>query len=128
MDCIFIKVKQDHQVLSQAVYLALGVNVLGQKELLGLWISENEGAKFGLGILTELQNRGLRDIFIACVDGLSGFPEAIAAAFPKTQVPLCIIHQVRNSLKYVVSADKKSVATDLKTIYTSPTRTAAELA
>ena len=126
MDCIFIKVKQDNQVLSKAIYLALGVSMEGQKELLGMWISENEGAKFWLGIMTELKNRGLSDIFIACVDGLSGFPEAISAAFPRTEVQLCIVHQVRNSLKYVVSADKRAVARDLRTIYNAPTIVAAE--
>ncbi len=99
----------------------MGVNLEGHKELLGLWISENEGAKFWLNVLTELQNRGVKDILIACVDGLKGFPEAINAAFPETEIQLCIVHIVRNSLKYVPWKDYKAVTADLKQIYQSAT-------
>jgi len=101
LDCIVLKSRQDNRVINKAIYLALGVNLDGQKELLGLWISENEGAKFWLNVLTELQNRGVKGILIACVDGLAGFPDAINAAFPDTQIQLCIVHMVRNSMKYV---------------------------
>jgi len=99
-DALRVKIRTDHTVTNQAVYLALGVNLEGEKELLGLWIAQNEGAKFWLGVLNELKNRGVDDLFIACVDGLSGFPEAVEAAFPQTQVQLCIVHMVRNSLRY----------------------------
>src|SRR5690606_11097977 len=95
LDCIVVKIRQDKQVINKAVYLALGVTMEGQKELLGLWLSENEGAKFWLGVLTELQNRGVRDILIACVHGLKGFPDAIAAVYPETQIQLCVAHMVR---------------------------------
>lgn len=121
LDCIFVKIRQDKQVINKAVYLALGINLEGQKELLGMWFSENEGAKFWLSVLTELQNRGVKDILIACVDGLKGFPDAINAAFPQTQIQLCIVHMVRNSLKYVTWKDYKAVTADLKLIYRSAT-------
>ena len=121
LDCIVVKIRQDKQVINKAIYLALGVNLEGHKELLGLWISENEGAKFWLNVLTELQNRGVKDILIACVDGLKGFPEAINAAFPETEIQLCIVHIVRNSLKYVPWKDYKAVTADLKQIYQSAT-------
>ena len=117
LDCIVVKIRQDKKVINKAVYLALGVNMEGHKELLGMWLSENEGAKFWLNVLTELQNRGVKDILIACVDGLKGFPEAINTAFPQTQVQLCIVHMVRNSLKYVPWKDYKAVTADLKQIY-----------
>jgi transposase-like protein len=104
------------------------VNLAGNKELLGLWMTQNESSKFWLSVLTELQNLGIRDIFIACVDGLSGFPEAIAAVFPQTSVQLCIVHQVRNSLSYVSYKDRKAVAADLKLVYTAPTEAEAEQA
>lgn len=116
LDCIVVKIRQDKQVINKSVYLALGVNMEGQKELLGMWLSENEGAKFWLNVLTELQNRGVKDIFIACVDGLKGFPDAINTAFPNTQIQLCIVHMVRNSMKYVPWKDYKAVALDLKAI------------
>lgn len=125
LDCLVVKVQQDQRVINKSLYLALGVNMDGHKELLGLWIAETEGAKFWLSVLTELQNRGVKDIFIACVDGLSGFPDAIAAAYPKTRVQLCIVHMVRNSLRYVASKNMKAVAAGLKTIYQAPTRAAA---
>jgi len=121
LDCIILKIRQDKRVIKKAVYLALGVNLDGQKELLGMWISENEGAKFWLSVLTELKNRGLEQILIACVDGLSGFPEAIEVVYPQTRVQLCIIHQVRNSLKYVSWKDYKAVTADVKSIYRSAT-------
>jgi transposase-like protein len=128
LDCIVTKVKHDKQVLNKAIYLALAINAAGHKELLGLWIAENEGSKFWLAILTELQNRGVKDILITCVDGLKGFPEAINAAFPKTLVQLCIVHMVRNSLRYVASKHMKEVASDLKQIYRSATADEAEIA
>lgn len=121
LDCIVVKIRQDKKVINKAIYLALGVNMEGHKELLGLWLAENEGAKFWLNVLTELQNRGVKDILIACVDGLKGFPDAINTAFPETQIQLCIVHMVRNSMKYVVWKDYKFVAADLKRIYQSAT-------
>ncbi|MBA4719474.1 MAG: IS256 family transposase, partial [Nitrosopumilus sp.] len=111
-----------------AIYLALGVNMEGHKELLGMWISENEGAKFWLNVLTELQNRGVKDILIACVDGLIGFPDAISSVYPNTQIQLCIVHMVRNSMKYVPYKDYKAVSTDLKRIYQSITEQEAQQA
>ena len=128
LDCIVVKIRQDKQVINKAIYLALGVTMEGQKELLGLWLSENEGAKFWLGVLTELQNRGVRDILIACVDGLKGFPDAIAAVYPHTQIQLCVVHMVRNSVKYVPWKDYKAVTGDLKRIYQSVTEEEALLA
>jgi len=121
LDCIVLKIRQDKRVINKAIYLALGVNLEGQKELLGLWISENEGAKFWLQVLTELKNRGVEQILIACVDGLSGFPDAINTAFPDARIQLCIVHMVRNSLKYVPWKDYKAVTADLKRIYQSAT-------
>jgi|EPASupsiteSAE347_1022098.scaffolds.fasta_scaffold17872_1 putative transposase len=121
LDCLVVKIKQNNQVTNKAVYLALAINMEGQKELLGMWISQNEGAKFWLGVLTELKNRGVKDILIACVDGLTGFPEAIEHVYPKTQTQLCIVHMIRNSLKYVSYKERKELAQDLKTIYTAAT-------
>lgn len=121
LDCIVVKVRQDKRVINKAIYLALGINMDGHKELLGLWMSENEGAKFWLNVLTELQNRGIKDILIACVDGLKGFPDAINAVYPNTQIQLCIVHMVRNSMKYVPWKDYKPVAADLKQIYQAAT-------
>ena len=128
LDCIVVKIRQDKKVINKAVYLALGVNMEGHKELLGLWLSENEGSKFWLNVLTELQNRGVKDILIACVDGLKGFPDAISAAFPQTRIQLCIVHMVRNSVKYVPWKDYKSVTADLKRIYQSVTEDEALVA
>jgi putative transposase len=128
MDALVIKVQQDKRVINKAFYLALGVNTEGKKEFLGIWISENEGAKFWLNVLTEIKNRGVSDIFISCVDGLTGFPEAIETVFPKTKVQLCIVHMVRNSLRYVGWKERKAVAADLRAIYTADTLDAAELA
>jgi len=121
LDCLVVKIRQDKKVINKAVYLALGVNVEGHKELLGMWISENEGAKFWLNVLTELQNRGVKDILIACVDGLKGFPDAINTVYPDTQIQLCIVHMVRNSLKFVPWKDYKAITADLKRIYQSIT-------
>ena len=121
LDCLVVKIRQDKKVINKAVYLALGVNVEGHKELLGMWISENEGAKFWLNVLTELQNRGVKDILIACVDGLKGFPDAINTVYPDTQIQLCIVHMVRNSLKFVPWKDYKAITSDLKRIYQSIT-------
>jgi putative transposase len=128
LDCIVVKIRQDKRVINKAVYLALGVNMEGHKELLGLWLAENEGAKFWLNVLTELQNRGVRDILIACVDGLKGFPDAINSAYPQTRIQLCIVHMVRNSMKFVPWKDYKPVAADLKQIYQSATEEEALLA
>jgi transposase-like protein len=127
MDCIHLKIRQDKQIISKAIYLVLGINLHGHKELLGMWISENEGAKFWLSVLTELKNRGVQDVMVACVDGLKGFPDAISAVFPKTQVQLCIVHMVRNSLKFVAWKDRKEVAEDLKVIYHSVSVEEAEM-
>ena len=127
LDCIVLKVRQDKRVINKSIFLALGINTEGQKELMGMWIAENEGAKFWLSVLTELQNRGVEDILIACVDGLKGFPDAINAVFPQTNVQLCIVHMVRNSLKYVSWKDYKAVTTDLKLIYRSSTEEEALL-
>ena len=126
LDAIRIKVRQDGRVINKAVYLALGVNLEGLKEVLGLWTAETEGAKFWLQVVTDLKNRGVKDIFIACVDGLKGFPEAIETIFPETQVQLCIVHMVRHSLNYVSWKQRKEVAADLKAIYSASTIEEAE--
>ncbi|EKE0170936.1 IS256 family transposase [Salmonella enterica] len=128
MDCIVVKVHQNGRVINKAVFLALGINTEGQKELLGIWLAENEGAKFWLSVLTELKNRGLQDILIACVDGLKGFPDAINSIYPQTHIQLCIIHMVRNSLKYVSWKDYKAVTSGLKAVYQAPTEEAALMA
>jgi len=127
LDALQVKIKSEGRVANKAIYLAIGVNLQGTKEVLGLWASENEGAKFWLGVVTELKNRGVRDIFIACVDGLKGFPEAIETVFPKTQVQLCLVHLVRYSLAYVSFKDRKALVTDLKTIYRATSLEAAEV-
>ncbi len=126
LDCIVVKSQDSGAVSNKSVYLALGINLQGEKELLGLWIAKNEGAKFWLSVMTELKNRGLQDIFIACCDGLKGFPEAIEAVYPQTQVQLCIVHQVRHSLRYVGWKERKAVAADLRAIYSAVTLEAAE--
>ena len=128
LDCLHVKVRDSGSVGTKAVYLALGVTMSGVKELLGMWISPNEGAKFWLCVMTELRNRGVQDIFIACVDGLKGFPEAIETVYPQTQVQLCLIHLLRNSLKYVSWKERKEVAADLREIYTATTVELAESA
>ena len=127
MDAIRVKVRDNGHVMNKAVYLAIGITMDGVKEVLGMWVAENEGAKFWLQVVTELRNRGVLDIFIACVDGLKGFPEAIETVFPRTQVQLCLVHMVRNSLKYVSWKQRKEVATDLKTIYQAATAEQAEM-
>ena len=126
LDCIHVKVR-DGAVRAKAVYLSIGITLTGEKEVLGLWLSPNEGAKFWLQVVTELKNRGVQDIFVACVDGLKGFPEAIEAVFPATTVQLCIVHMVRHSLNYVSWKRRAEVAADLKRIYTSATLEEAEL-
>jgi putative transposase len=126
LDALQVKVKSQGRVSNKAIYLAFGVNLSGLKEVLGMWASETEGAKFWMQIVTELKNRGVQDIFIACVDGLKGFPEAIEAIFPSTQVQLCMVHLVRHSLSYVSHRDRKEVATDLKAIYQATTLSEAE--
>lgn len=128
LDAIRIKVRQSGQIINKAVYMAIGVNLDGHKEALGLWIAEQEGAKFWLSVITELKNRGVEDILIACVDGLKGFPDALEAVFPQTEVQLCIVHMLRNSLKYVSWKDRKAVAAALKPIYTAVNEQQAELA
>lgn len=127
LDCIVVKVRQDKRVINKSIFLALGINTEGHKELMGMWIAENEGAKFWLNVLTELQQRGVEDILIACVDGLKGFPDAINTVFPQTNIQLCIVHMVRNSLKYVSWKDYKAVTADLKRVYRSATEDEALL-
>ena len=126
LDCIHVKVREG-AVRVKAVYLAIGITMNGEKEVLGLWLAQTEGAKFWLQVVTELRNRGVQDIFIACVDGLKGFPNAIEAVFPKAVVQLCIVHMVRHSLNYVSWKRRKEVAADLRRIYTSATAEEAEL-
>jgi len=126
LDAVRVKVRHNGTVINKAVYLAIGVTLEGQKDVLGMWVAETEGAKFWLHVVTELKNRGVKDIFIACVDGLKGFPEAIEAVFPKTQVQLCLVHMVRHSLRYVSWKQRKEVAADLKSIYQAPTVEQAE--
>lgn len=127
LDCIVVKIRQDKRIINKSIFLALGINTEGHKELMGMWIAENEGAKFWLNVLTELQQRGVEDILIACVDGLKGFPDAINAVFPQTHIQLCILHMVRNSLKYVSWKDYKAVTADLKRVYRSATEDEALL-
>ena len=126
-DCIVVKVRENQSIINKSVYLALGVNLSGKKELLGMWIAKNEGAKYWLSIFTELQNRGITDIFIACIDGLTGMVEALETAYPKTKVQLCIVHMVRNSMAYVSYKDRKELAADLKSIYTAANAEEAEI-
>jgi putative transposase len=126
LDALQVKIRDGQHVNNRAVYVAIGVNLQGSKEALGLWSSANEGAKFWLGVLTEIRNRGVEDMFIACVDGLKGLPDAIEAVFPKAQVQLCIVHLVRASLEYVSWKQRKAVAADLRQIYTAPTAQEAE--
>nr|PMH71670.1 transposase [Enterovibrio norvegicus] len=127
LDCIVVKVRQDKRVINKSIFLALGINTEGHKELMGMWIAENEGAKFWLSVLTELQQRGVEDILIACVDGLKGFPDAINAVYSQTHIQLCIVHMVRNSLKYVSWKDYKAVTAALKRVYRAATEEEALL-
>ena len=126
LDAIHYKIKEGGKYISKAVYTILGVRLDGKKEILGLYLSEAEGANFWLSVLTDLQARGVEDILIASVDGLKGFPEAINAIFPQTEVQLCIVHQIRNSIRYIASKDQKEFAKDLKLIYQAPTKEIAE--
>jgi putative transposase len=128
MDALYVKMRHNGHVENRAVHVAIGVNTEGVKEVLGLWTAANEGAKFWLQVMTELKNRGVQDVFIACVDGLKGFPDAIETVFPKAQVQLCIVHLLRQCLTYVSWKQRKQVAAALRPIYTAPTREAAELA
>ncbi|WP_261874898.1 IS256 family transposase [Vibrio rarus] len=128
LDAIHYKVKEDGRYISKAVYTILALNMQGKKEILGLHLSENEGANYWLSVLTDLHNRGVKDILIACVDGLTGFPEAIATIFPETETQLCVIHQIRNSMKYVASKNQKAFMADLKPVYRAVSKEAAELA
>ncbi len=125
LDGIVVKIRQDKRVINKTIYLALGVNLEGKKELLGMWIAETEGAKFWLNVMTELKNRGLTEILIACMDGLKGFPDAVNTVYPKAKIQLCIVHMVRNSLKFVPWKDYKAVTADLKAIYKSMTEAEA---
>jgi putative transposase len=126
LDALYVKMRHEGRVENRAVYVALGINLEGRKEVLGLWTSANEGAKFWLHVLTELRNRGVRDIYLVCVDGLKGFPQAIESIFPNAQVQLCIVHMVRASLNYVTWQDRKKVVADLKPIYKALTADEAE--
>lgn len=127
MDAMHYKVKEDHRFVSRAVYNILGIDRNGHKHLLGMYVSENEGANFWLSVLTDLQNRGVEDILIACIDNLKGFSEAIQSVFPDTEVQTCVVHQIRNSLKYVASKDQKEFMNDLKPVYRADTLDLAEL-
>lgn len=127
LDAIHYKVKEDGRYVSKAIYTILGLNIEGKKELLGLYLSESEGANYWLSVLTDLHNRGVEDILIACVDGLTGFPEAIATIYPDTEVQQCVIHQIRNSLKYVASKHQKEFMADLKPVYRAVSKEAAEM-
>lgn len=128
LDALYVKIRHEGRVENRAVYVAIGVNWEGRKEVLGLWTSANEGAKFWLGVLTELKNRGIQEVFIACVDGLKGFPQAIETVFPQAQVQACIVHATRASLNYVPWKDRREVAADLKTIYRAATEEQAQQA
>src|SRR5918911_3394147 len=127
LDALVVKVRESSHIQNKAVHLIVGINTLGRKEVLGLWMTQNEGAKFWLQVLTDLKNRGVTDIFIACVDGLTGFPKAIETVFPQAEVQLCIVHQVRASLNYVSWKQRKAVAGDLQSIYRASSVEEAEL-
>jgi transposase-like protein len=126
LDAMWFKSREEGKVLQRVIYNILGINQQGQKDILGFYSAENEGANFWLGVLNDLRNRGVEDILIACVDGLTGFPEAIQAAFPKTEVQLCVVHQIRQSLRYVASKDQKVFMKDLRTVYGADTQDLAE--
>lgn len=126
LDAIHYKIRQDAKVISKAAYTCLGINLDGKTDVLGIWLSESEGAHFWLSVLSDLKARGVKDILIACVDGLKGFPEAINSAFPRTQVQLCVVHQIRNSLRYLASKHHKEFLTDLKQVYRAPSLEVAE--
>lgn len=124
LDAVHFKVRDNGKIVSKAAYIALGINVEGMKEILGIWVGENEGAKFWLRVLNEIRQRGVEDILITCVDGLKGFSESIKEAFPETQIQKCVIHQIRNTVKYISHREKKKFCADLKTIYTAPSEEA----
>jgi putative transposase len=126
LDALYVKMRHEGRVENRAVYVAIGVDLEGRKEVLGLWTSANEGAKFWLAVLTELRNRGLKDVLIVCIDGLKGFPQAIESVFPEARIQLCIVHLVRASLNYVNWKERKLVAADLKAIYRAATEAQAE--
>lgn len=128
LDAIVVKVRDNHTVVNKAVHIAMGVDVEGRKQVLGMWIDKTEGAKFWLGVLTELKNRGVDDVLIVCCDGLSGFPEAIEAVWPNATVQTCVVHLIRNSVKYVSFKDRQKICTALKPIYAAPTIDAATIA
>ena len=117
LDCMHFKVRESGRVITRAIYNILGVDIEGKKDLIGMYVSESEGAKFWLSVITDLKNRGVEDILIACIDGLKGFPEAIATVFPLTQIQTCVVHQIRNSLRYIAEKDKKEFVADLKLVY-----------
>lgn len=127
LDGLVLKIRDGAHVINKSLHIAIGVTMEGNKEVLGLWLAQNEGAKFWLQVITELKNRGVQDILIACVDGLKGFPEAIQSVFPQTQVQLCIVHLIRNSLNYVPWKDRKALAQDLKPVYTAPDQESARV-
>jgi transposase-like protein len=127
-DCLVVKVRHEKRIINKSVYVALGIDLSGRKDILGLWISENEGAKFWLGNLTEMKNRGMNDMLIACTDNLTGMSEAISAVYPKCEHQLCIVHQIRNSLKFVSYKDRRELISDLKPIYQASTEDAAHVA
>jgi putative transposase len=127
-DCLMVKVREDRSVRTRACHLAIGVTVEGERDVLGIWWQETEGAKFWLAVLNDLHQRGVQDVLICCVDGLAGFPEAIEAVFPQAWVQTCIVHQIRSSMRYVAYRDRKKVAADLKPIYRAPNIEAAEQA
>ncbi len=126
LDAMFFKAREEGRVVQKAIYNILGINQEGRKEILGFYTAQTEGANFWLGVLNDLKNRGVKDILIACVDGLTGFPEAIQSAFPNTEVQLCVVHQIRQSIRYVASKDQKTFLKDLKTVYTADTKDLAE--
>lgn len=126
LDAMFFKVKKDNKVSTKVLYNIMGINQEGRKEILGFYACESEGAHFWLGVLNDLKARGVNDILIACIDGLQGFPESIATAFPRTEIQLCVVHQIRNSLKHVASKNQKEFMSDLKTVYQAPTKDLAE--
>jgi putative transposase len=127
LDAIHFKVKHENRIVNKAAYTVLGINMDGEKDILGIWIGENESASFWLSVLTDLKSRGVEDIFIACIDGLKGFPEAIEAIFPRTNIQLCVIHQIRNSVKYIPSKHRQEFMNDLKKVYKAYTIEEAEM-
>ncbi len=122
LDCMHYKVRDEGHVVTRAIYNIMGIDLTGKKDLIGMYVSESEGAKFWLSVISDLKNRGVEDIFIACIDGLKGFPEAIAAVFPQTQIQSCVVHQIRNSMRYVAEKDKKPFMADLKPVYQADTK------